>query len=391
MIRFCILFYSALLFFIVSGCTNNQEGITVNITNSLSIDRHSETVEFNISDLKIDTSKYSGISVKDQISGKVVLSQLADKDGDGINDVLIFQPEVKANCSAKYSVFGTHDTLKIKSKVYSRFVPERIDDYAWENDRVAFRSYGPKAQKMMEEGIEDGIISSGLDCWLKKVDYPIINKWYEKNTIDKGSYHIDSGEGLDNFHVGSSRGCGGLGVFLNEELYVSKNFTDYSTLSNGPIRTEFTLEYADWKAANLNISEQKKISLDLGSSLLHVTAKIEGTEIVSIGLTLNEKDGEILIDTVNYCFSYWQAHADSELGTAIVIDPKSYVGFTKVISEEEDKSHVLIHLKVIDGVVDYYAGFNWKESMLFKNQQEWEVYLQEYAQKLINPLTVGIE
>lgn len=391
MTRFFLTVNLALLFFISSGCTKTEEALTISITNSLSIDRFSETVSINISDLKIDNSDNNGLKLVEQISGKVILSQLADNNGDGIADVLLFQPEVKANSVAKYSVIETSDTSHIESKLYSRFVPERIDDYAWENDRVAFRTYGPTAQKMKVEGVEDGIISSGMDCWLKKVDYPIINKWYKKHTTGVGSYHIDTGEGLDDFHVGTSRGCGGLGVYLNENLYVSKNFTDYTTLLNGPIRTEFTLDYADWKAADIVVSEKKKISLDLGSNLMHVAAKIEGTETVTIGLTLNKNDGDILVDTINNCFSYWQAHADSELGTAIVVHAKYYKGFTKVTSEEDDKSHLLIHLKVIDGVAAYYTGFNWKASKQFKNQQEWELYLHDFARKLDVPLTFVID
>ncbi len=35
---------------------------------------------------------------------------------------------------------------------------------------------------------------------------------------------------------------------MNDELYTSKNFTAYSTLANGPIRTEFILDYDDWRA-----------------------------------------------------------------------------------------------------------------------------------------------
>ncbi|MFP3822536.1 DUF4861 family protein, partial [Bacillus sp. SIMBA_008] len=48
---------------------------------------------------------------------------------------------------------------------YARFVPERIDDFAWENERVAFRTYGPEAQRLVDEGKEGGTLSSGIDIW----------------------------------------------------------------------------------------------------------------------------------------------------------------------------------------------------------------------------------
>jgi hypothetical protein len=78
-----------------------------------------------------------------------------------------------------------------------------------------------------------------MDCWLKRVDYPIINKWYKKHLEEGGSYHEDTGEGLDDFHVGASRGCGGTGLWDDEEkiLYTSKNFSEWKTLAVGPLRT----------------------------------------------------------------------------------------------------------------------------------------------------------
>ena len=62
------------------------------------------------------------------------------------------------------------------SPLFARFVPEREDDFAWENDLVAFRAYGPALRNQVD---------AGTDCWLKRVKYPILNKWYrlftEKN------------------------------------------------------------------------------------------------------------------------------------------------------------------------------------------------------------------
>ena len=111
---------------------------------------------------------------------------------------------------------------------YARFVPEREDDFAWENDLVAFRAYGPAMRRRPED--------SGIDCWLKRVTYPIIDKWYEGNT--KGlSYHKDHGEGYDPYHVGSSRGCGGTALWVNGAMVISDTFTDWKILEQTPGRT----------------------------------------------------------------------------------------------------------------------------------------------------------
>ena len=173
---------------------------------------------------------------------------------------------------------------------------ERIDDYTWENDKVAFRVYGPTAQKLMEEGQPGGTLSSGVDAWLKRVSYPIVNKWYKETTEGKGSYHEDTGEDY-NFHVGVSSGVGGMAIVKDSLIYTSKNYTKYTTLSNGPIRTVFELDYADWNAGEDMVSETKVISLDRGQFLSKFNIAIEGVNEIETGLTLHEKDGHISSNT----------------------------------------------------------------------------------------------
>lgn len=372
------------------SCEPNKDKIKIVVENTLDMNRSNETVQIPVEQLKNSEGfKAEDYVVTDENSNPV-LSQWMDENNDGTVDKLIFQPTVSAKGQGVYYLTKGAQSDTLTSKVFSRFVPERTDDYAWENDKVAFRTYGPVAQQMVEEGTPGGTLSSGIDCWLKKVDYPIINKWYKKHTSGEGSYHEDTGEGLDNFHVGPSRGCGGLGVFKNGTLYTSKNFTGYKTLANGPIRTEFTLDYNDWKAGNTMVNEKKNIELDLGSNLMKITAEIEGADIVSAGLTLHEKDGKVHVDSLNYFASYWEPHGNSELGTGIVVKKKYFNGFTKIDSDEKDQSHILVHLKVVDGKVEYYAGFGWKEAGTFSNHSEWDKYLERFAQKLHQPLRVSV-
>ena len=44
-----------------------------------------------------------------------------------------------------------------------------------------------------------------------------------------------------------------------ETYAVSKNFIDWKTITNGPIRTSFELTYGDWEANGKIISEKKII------------------------------------------------------------------------------------------------------------------------------------
>ena len=45
-------------------------------------------------------------------------------------------------------------------KVMARYVPERADDFVWENDLVAYRAYG--------KALEGNPTSPGFDVWVKK-------------------------------------------------------------------------------------------------------------------------------------------------------------------------------------------------------------------------------
>lgn len=361
------------------------------VKNSMNTDRTFETVSVDITSLQLD-GIIGNIALKDAKTKVEVVSQQIDSDGDGQMDAILFQPEVPANSEKVFEVIISESTT-IKDSIpacYSRFVPERTDDYAWENNRVAFRTYGPTAQKMKEDGVKGGTLSSGIDAWLKRVDYPIINKWYKKELETDGSYHKDNGEGLDNFHVGVSRGVGGIAKKVDTTYHISRNFTSWKTLSTGPIRTSFILTYADWDAAGSQISEEKKISLDYGSNLSKFEVTIKGTDTISAGLTLHEKDGEMGFNEENRWISYWEPHEDSELGTGIVVPASNMVGHEHYVTDRKDESNLFAHIKTEDNKVVYYAGFGWEKSGQFTDKAQWDAYLNRFSEHLKNPLLVEI-
>ena len=376
---------------LIIACNNNSNKI-ITVQNTLNTNRSFETVTLDLESLKLSGSNES-IFIEDFETGEKLISQIIDEDSDGKFDVLLFQPEMPANSERKFyiktgAIFQEKDSIPA---CYSRFVPERTDDYAWENNRVAFRTYGPRAQEMIESNINGGTLSSGIDAWLKKVEYPIINKWYKKETFSTGSYHEDTGEGLDNFHVGMSRGVGGSAKKVDSTYYISKNFTAWKTLFNGPIRTSFILEYASWDAGGKKISEKKKISLDYGSNLSKYEVTIKGTDTISSGLTLHEREGEITMNDDYGWVSYWEPHDDSQLGTAIVVPNNKMVGHEHNVTNIKDASNLFVHISSEDNIINYYAGFGWKKSGQFQNKTEWNEYLNHFAEGLKNPLLVNVQ
>ncbi len=372
------------------SCSPKKEPIFITIENSLDKDRAYETLELTADFLKIND--LSSVGIKNKETNTLEITQLVDNDGDGTGDLLLFQPKIAANTKKTFEIVSitSKESPKTKNLCFSRFVPERTDDYTWENNKVAFRIFGPTAQKMKEANVAGGTLSSGVDAWLKKVEYPIINKWYKKELETAGTYHEDNGEGLDNFHVGVSRGVGGIAVKKDTTYYISKNYTKWKTITTGPLRTSFYVEYESWDAGGKLIKESRIISLDLGSNLSKFEINIEGSNTISAGLTLHEKDGIVTSNENNNWISYWQPHGSSELGTAIIAAPNTFIGYDKYDTKIIDLSNAYAHLKVNDNKVVYYAGFGWKESRQFKNQLEWENYLDTFSRNIQNPLLVSI-
>lgn len=380
------------LFFLVVSC-NTETGQIITVKNNLNVSRSFETVEISKSDIKLKEGQtFESLGVKDLNTNTVLVSQFVDSDQDGNLDVLLFQPEIGANSEKQFELLQVEASSKpeVTEYCYSRFVPERTDDYAWENNKVAFRTFGPVAQKMVEDGVKGGTLSSGIDAWLKRVEYPIINKWYKRNDEKKGAYHEDIGEGLDNFHVGISRGVGGIAVKIDTTYYVSKNFTKWTTITTGPIRTSFVLEYADWDANGNSISETKHISLDYGSNLSRFEVEVSGTDNIHVGLTLHEKDG---VDTQNKevgYISYWEPHDDSELGTGIVVPDNKMISTELFDTPVKDWSNLYTSIMVNNNKAIYYAGFGWKKANEFTSKDAWNNYLETFAFKVNNPLVITI-
>lgn len=374
----------------------NKVSKKVVVENKLQLDRN-EVVAIRLKAYK-SLSKikdFNAILLKDA-SGKLVVTQLVDTNLDGTPDELLFQAAVPALSKVVYTLFVDKKS-KAKSPVsphttFARFVPERIDDFAWENDRVAFRTYGPEAQRLVEQGKLGGTLSSGIDIWLKKVNYPIIDSWYTKNVAAPGYYHIDHGEGYDPYHVGSSRGNGGTGIWEKDSLYTSKNYTRYKVIATGPLRAIFELDYAPWSA--YGITETKRISLDLGSNFSKFENKITATHTIpnyTLGITLHQEKGEVALNASKGVFRHWEPIDDSFVGEGIVIDPAVVKTALNHHSKFADQSQILVVTTPKNDTLTYYVGFAWSKSGQVQSVQDWDAMLEKQSQLIQSPLLIHVK
>jgi len=277
-----------------------------------------------------------------------------------------------------------------KPLVFGRVVPERKDDFAWENDKGAHRVYGPALQAT-------GEITSGIDVWSKRVPDLVVNNWYTKDAEGQRahnpvlSYHKDTGQGLDSYDVGSTRGCGGTGLWNGRQLFVSKNYVSAELLASGPIRLRFRLRYAPWPVGGVEGSEEKIVTLDAGSHLNRIESTITlsgaSTAQWAAGLAMHQNahltataDGGIL--------SVWEPLSDPSAGmdgTAIVLPPRQRAATAKAAG------NALVLLPVTPGVsIVYYAGAAWSKADM-PDETAWNSYLQAFRERLEHPLTTRWE
>ncbi|KDN55064.1 DUF4861 domain-containing protein [Flavobacterium seoulense] len=382
------------LLFSISANAQN-ESAKISIKNNLDFTRK-EVVSVSGKQLSnlLKGKKEKELRIKKAGTSEFVVLQWIDYNQDGIADELLFQAEVLAKSKANFEVFFDANIPLVESKIttYSRFVPERTDDYAWENDKVAFRTYGPDAQKRVEEKRPEGTLTSGIDLWLKRTDKPIINKWYAENAKKSGYYHIDHGEGYDPYQVGPSRGTGGTGIWEDDKLLVSKNFVNYKTIAVGPLRTVFELVYAPWSP--YEVKETKRISLDLGSNFSKFEISIDSQKPIpnyATGISLHDNKGEVKINKKEGWFRHAEKIDGVLLGEGIVLNPKLVNDAFSNVSKEKDRSDLLVVTQPKENKLTYYAGFAWQKSGQISNESDWDALLQKKAKMLANPLRVTIK
>jgi hypothetical protein len=282
--------------------------------------------------------------------------------------------------------------------VYARMVPERFDDIAWENDRIAHRMYGFALNTPAAGG--ERLRGSGIDVWAKRVSYPIVDRWYAKG---HDQFHKDGeGEGLDLYSIGGSRGAGGTGVWDGTKLWTSDNFVDGQVLSNGPRRAAFKLNYAPFDAgAQSQVSETKQFTVDCGRNFDAVESLFDfpGNEAV-VGIGISEHPAVqgfpaavLTRDPDARWMSFWEENQDSGLGIAVILaNDATPTGFAHEDAPGgKGNANNLLLVKAKDGVpLRYLTGAGWTKSGQFDGRAAWERYVKEFAARTQKPLTVTV-
>lgn len=360
--------------------------VTITLTNPVAAKRHAETIALSLDELlKIAPTLDPTKTMIVDRAGKQVLSQLVDSNGDEKPDQIVFQTDLGPSESKTFGVAIADRALANQTdyKVYGRFVRERHDDFAWENDRVAHRMYGPD----LETWKKDPLTSSGVDVWVKRVPRLVVNEWYMTD-----DYHQDRGEGADFYAVGKSRGCGGLGFWSGDKLHVSKNFTGSRVLANGPIRLVFELTYAAWDVAGTRVSETKRVTLDEGTyfNRFESTFETKGKPTkaglsVAVGIA-KHPGGVVEVDAPSAWMRTWEplnGGKSGSLGCAIVLPPGTHAE-----AQQTDLDFLLVTPAPKSGPLTYYVGTAWNSATPIADAAAWTNEVRLLSNRIANPVRV---
>lgn len=374
-------FFLAVMF--LFSCSPSKE-MNITVENTSDFDRVADLVEIPLDSIKakVTLTDSSAYVVKND-AGEIIPSQVT------YDRKLIFQPELKAKESKSF-VITTDINQSYAPKTYGRFITERKDDFAWENDRVAFRIYGPAL-------IESDGPSNGIDAWYKRTNNLIVDKWYKADLSGEASYHEDHGEGQDDYKVGRTLGAGAMAPYVNDKLWLNENFASEELLDNGPLRTTFKLTYKNLDVNGKSVAESRTISLDAGSQLSKIVQAytIKEAMPVAAGIVKREKNDSIIssdkyvvyaepksdvVDNVYLAMVFPQGISKSIVDTYTIDNAKT--------KKKDTYSHVLaITTQQPNIPVTYYSGYGWSK-FGFATVADFEKYVKEFSEGLNNPLVV---
>lgn len=374
---------------------------TIVVSNPTSTPR-TELISHNMSEVKAKlgnaTPKKGEAYIVKNKRGQQIGSQITH---DGL---LLIDASVRPHGSATYYVsIGK----PYQQKVYATGALYKIrkDDIAWENDRCAYRVYGPALQKTGER-------SFGTDIWVKNTPDTVVYERYIKDMIGNRknddeteiltSFHLDHGNGLDPYRVGATLGLGAPSLMVGKNQVLPYCYKDYRILDNGPLRFTVELTYNPSTVGDMkNVVEHRIISLDKGSNFNKMTVWYDGLTTptdFATGFPIHEEDTETKTFAKDYV-SYADPTDNVEVNNSQV-----FVGV--LFPEGIDHTYYQLFDKKHDGATghalglkrglknqekySYYFGAAWSKYDV-RSYAEWQIRIKDYLDALKNPLQVEVK
>lgn len=381
---------------------------TVNVTNTLGTFRQ-EVVEIDAKTVfeKLAISGGRQFQVYNAV-GQQVPYQITH-DGKVLIDAA-----VRPNGTATFTIKkGTPNTFV--NTCYGRMYPERVDDIAWENDRAAYRCYGPALQRTGER-------SFGNDVWVKNTPSLVVEQRY---FIEDGSkakiaalkqtdpaaakalemattYHYDQGNGLDCYKVGPTLGCGTPALMLGDSIVMPYCYKEYEILDNGPLRFSVRLVYntTSYKTDN-NVVENRILTLDKNSNFNKMTVWYDGLTVpadIASGISLHSEDVDNVVlgkDYIQYADPTDNPKGQNFQIFVGTLFPNGVAETKKVMYANPVNGNAGHALGIVKDYKSgqkytYYFGSAWSKYDC-RTQAEWQERVNSALANIKTPLTVEVK
>ena len=256
-----------------------------------------------------------------------------------------------------------------EQKVTARAVPERADDFMFENNLIAGRFYG--------RALEGDPTSPGLDIWVKLPGKLVADEWFAKALEDGGYYHRDHG-GKDCYKVGVSLGGGASVPFVNGNLcWPETNYRSYEILEKTADKVVFVMKYPAWTLGEGGVSLDKKVTVKADSFFIDVedTYNFSGTDklTVAVGFKLHGEHNTVQdkIESKSR-IAIWEKASDQSvepedgmIGVAVVMPDTDSALYS------EDLDHALLLKEISSGeTISYSVGSCWSKGDI-KTSSAW--------------------
>lgn len=362
---------------LMMSCTSGA-GVKVLVENDSELARSNETVELDFSAL---ASEVKGLTEENAVvidaAGKQVPVQVyTERHGE---ELLIFQATVPAGETVEYTV-TTGEREEYEMLVYSRYVPERADDYAYENNLVAGRIYGPALADPR---------TFGPDIWLKCTDRLIIDEWYAK-----ADYHHNYGDGMDCYKVANTLGGGALAPYVGNKIILGDNWASQERICNGPVRTKAVFEYAAFDVDGKKVSAVKEISLDANTRFLKTSTWFDAADMqdipVVLGAVLHDvvarTDGDHYIAFTEKASDTPDPDRDGNISVGLVVDAAE-----QGVEAGTMDGHAVLKAVAVSGKrFDVWTGSGWSQGGV-ESPEAWAQMVKDFAYAQAHPLKVTVE
>ena len=258
-----------------------------------------------------------------------------------------------------------------EKKVMARFVPERADDFVFENNLIAGRFYG--------QALEGNPTSPGLDIWVKLPGKLVADEWYKGyETQSDEYYHHDHG-GKDCYKVSVSLGGGASTPLIDGQLrFPATNYRSYDIVEETPEKVVFTLHYPEWEAVDgVKVSLDKTVTVTPDTYFCDVEDiyTFTGRDTLAIAAGINVHAAQSTVEKQSVlpsAVAIWE-HAsdqtfepeDGMLGVAVVM-PEADATFLT-----EDGTHLVACKRIVSGQpLRYRFGSCWSKGDV-KTAEEW--------------------